>query len=218
VAWLTPLRVRLYGGGLAAAVWVTWVASQAAGEGLLDHAGRIAGTDFVAFYTAGRFVGSGRGAELYDFDAQTAFQDSLGARAERPILFPYVNPPYAALLYAPYARLGYMAAYAAWLATGLACLTVALWLLRRELGAGGHSLRRWLLAALAFFPTIVWAMHGQNSPLSLLLLAGAFVALRRRRDGIAGAVLGCLAYKPQLALGAVVALAAARRWARGWWW
>jgi hypothetical protein len=55
-------------------------------------------------------------------------------------------------------------------------------------------------------------MHGQNSPVSLLLTTGAFVALRRRRDGVAGILLGCLAFKPQLAIAPVVALVAARRW------
>ncbi len=212
VAWLTPRRVRLYAAALALAVWSAWAASQLTGPGLLDSNGKIVGTDFLSFYTAGHFLVSGDGALLYDFSAQTAFQDGLGARAQQRILFPFVNPPFAALLYAPYAFFAYFPALVLWWLTGLACLTAALALMRRELGAAGHRLARWLAVALAFFPTILWAMHGQNSPVSLLLTTGAFVALRRRKDGVAGILMGCQAYKPQLAIAPVVALVAARRW------
>ncbi len=47
--------------------------------------------------------------------------------------------------------------------------------------------------------------------MSLLLSASFFLLLRRRHDAAAGALLGCFAYKPQLALGLFAALVGARR-------
>jgi Glycosyltransferase family 87 len=50
------------------------------------------------------------------------------------------------------------------------------------------------------------------SVVSLLIWSLALVALRRRRDFIAGLVIGCLVFKPQLGIVVGVALLAARQW------
>src|SRR2546426_69049 len=65
---------------------------------------------------------------------------------------------------------------------------------------------------LAFIP--VWAAisYGQNSLLSLFILASVYVLLRRGRDGVAGVVLGCLLYKPQLVVVLATLLLLDRRW------
>ena len=55
------------------------------------------------------------------------------------------------------------------------------------------------------------SIAGQNAFLTLALLLGG-VGLLGRRDFAAGAILGLLSYKPQLALMVPVALLAARHW------
>ncbi len=64
----------------------------------------------------------------------------------------------------------------------------------------GELPERLLGATFLFLPTLFWIMYAQSSAFSLALLTTAFVCLRRGRDLPAGLVLGCLAYKPQLAL------------------
>src|SRR5436190_373861 len=71
---------------------------------------------------------------------------------------------------------------------------------------------RLVLWALAFVPVFAAVSYGQNSLLSLFILAGVFALLRRGRDGLAGIVLGCLLYKPQLVLVLALLLVLERRW------
>src|SRR5439155_1369222 len=54
--------------------------------------------------------------------------------------------------------------------------------------------------------------YGQNSLLSLFILAAVYVLLRHGHDRIAGAVLGCLLYKPQLVVLLAALLLLDRRW------
>jgi hypothetical protein len=61
----------------------------------------------------------------------------------------------------------------------------------------------------AFFHLIAW---GQTSALALVCFTGAYLSLRSKREFLAGIALGCLAFKPQLALAAAVIFIAA-----GWW-
>src|SRR5712691_2597703 len=53
-----------------------------------------------------------------------------------------------------------------------------------------------------------YAVHPNYGP----QIALAFVAFRRRRPFVAGLVIGCLAYKPQLGIVLGVALLASRQW------
>jgi len=64
---------------------------------------------------------------------------------------------------------------------------------------------------LAFPAVLVCLLYGQNSLLSAALFGGAAVSLSRS-PGLAGILLGCLAYKPQLAILVPLALASAGRW------
>jgi alpha-1,2-mannosyltransferase len=61
-------------------------------------------------------------------------------------------------------------------------------------------------------PVFAAVSYGQNSLLSLFILAGVFACLRRNRDGLAGVALGCLLYKPQLVLVLTLLLLLERRW------
>jgi hypothetical protein len=127
----------------------------------------------------------------------------------------YLNPPSAALFYAPFAAFPFVPALLLWWALGLGALALALDLLRRELAPEAPPpLLRLLGATFLFLPTLFWIMYAQSSAFSLALLTMAFVCLRRGRDLSAGLVLGCLAYKPQLALAlCCVLLVKGRGWA-----
>jgi hypothetical protein len=200
VHFATPERVRGYALLMLAVVGIGGV-----GHALLDvldsrRPSNAIGGDYLAFYTGGRFLLEGRLHEVYDPAAQRAFQEA--AVAPRPLAQkPFINPPHAALLYAPFALLPYPVGLGAWWLAGLAAWLAGIRLLRSALSElQAHSLRTLFIASLCFFPTLAWLAFGQATGIVLLLYAATFALLRSGRDTAAGAVLGCLALKPQLAV------------------
>jgi hypothetical protein len=81
--WLTPERIRLYPFTICVFTFLAWGISIAMGRGLTDAFGNVIGGDFLNFYTAGNFFLNGGMTELYDINAQAAFQERLLA----PITF-----------------------------------------------------------------------------------------------------------------------------------
>ena len=211
-AFATPERVRAY-----ALLMLGVVALGGAVHALLDLAddtrpANAIGGDYLAFYTGGRFLLEGRLDDVYDPSAQRAFQEAVVA--PRPLAQkPFINPPHATLLYAPFAALPYALGLVAWWGAGLLAWWLGIRLLRRALpGLRRFDTRTLTLASLCFFPTLAWLAFGQATGLVLLLYAASFVLLRAGRDAAGGAVLGCLALKPQLAMALGLVLLAQGRW------
>lgn len=72
-----------------------------------DHSqfnGNLIGEDFLVFYTAGRFLIEGHWQNFYDLEAQQLFQKTLVGSQQK--VGPFMNPPFAALLYAMFAQIG----------------------------------------------------------------------------------------------------------------
>jgi hypothetical protein len=206
-------RLRVYPAAIALTVVATWLVSMALGPGMTDLAGNVVGSDFAAFYTGGRFLLDGRMDELYDFGAQKAFQDSLVHPVRTTEMHPYINPPFAAALYAAFAWCSYGQGVIVWYGAGFACLVGAVWLVQREMTApGGPGPRRLVILSLCFFPTLAWLIYGQNATLTLFLFTLMFVQLRRQRDFAGGLALGLLFYKPQLMIACGVMLLVRGRW------
>jgi hypothetical protein len=164
------------------------------------------GADFRAFYTAGTFLRTGRSDLLYDIDAATHFQaESLGAAG----VSAWLSPPYLAWLFVPLSRMPFLGALAFHTLLGLAAAFAAVALLEREVGPFRRS--EALLVVAGYYPTLQWLADGQMTAFWMLAIAAFFALIRRGRDGAAGAALGFLALKPQLAVGFVAALVGARR-------
>ncbi len=154
--------------------------------------------DFVSYWAAGVLTLEGQPLASYDLAAHRAVElRALAMAGQMP--FPY-PPPYL-LLVAPFGLLPYAIAAIGWVAG-----TFALYLAgtRRLAPAGG-----WI--ACAFPPVLANAINGQNGFLFCGILA-AGLALLPRRPMLAGALLGCLALKPQLALVLPFVLLAGRAW------
>jgi hypothetical protein len=200
-------RRRHYALLLGATIWAGWLVSVGLGPGLLDLTGQVKGTDFIEFYAAGRIVAAGDVARLYDLEHQRDIEHAITAPQDWPGLHGFLNPPFFALLFVPFALLPYPLAFVVWTLVALGLLAVAL----RMAGSDGP----WMHAVpwtLAFVPVFAAVSYGQNSLLSVALLAGTFAALRAGRDRVAGMVLGGLLYKPQLVVVLALALLADRRW------
>lgn len=194
LTWIDRRRLR----GYAIVLWLTSLASCL---GAYRAALGPAGSDFLAFWSAGRLAGTGAAARVYDLAATGAVQSALGHHG----VFAYVNPPPLLLLLVPFGRLGYPLAWIAWVG-----LTYLAWLaasLRRDPGLA------WPIAA---FPgALVSAWHAQTGLLTGALLAGA-ANLLQRRPLLAGACMGALVIKPHLALLLPVALVAGGYWRAFW--
>lgn len=188
------------------------------------------GHDFLAFYTAGSFVRDGRANDLYDLQKVHEFQRDLRAREgmeQSEASFPFWNPPFYSLAFAPLAKMSFFSAVRVWWIIGIACFAGAMVLLCRVLVHDTDGdWRRWgllpLLAACSM-PFIQSITHAQNSGMSLLLLTLIVMAWRRvsgvhldapstadetvHRDApyayLTGALAALMFYKPQL--GAILA-------------
>jgi hypothetical protein len=129
--------------------------------------------------------------------------ESQGARLEGDAYLPYLYPPVFLLLSLPLAALPYLASMGAFLAAGYAATCACL---KKILP------KNWpWLPVLAMPGAMMNAIITQNGFLSATCFAGALLLLERR-PALSGACLGIFAYKPHLAIGIPVALAAARRW------
>jgi hypothetical protein len=178
---------------------------------------RSAGHDFLAFYTAGTFVRTGRSSELYDLPAVRAFQQELVAREGVELnhaddFGPFWNPPIFAWVFAPLSMLPYATAGTVWTVINLCCLVGAITILCRILGGGFKTWGLVPLLVLTSMPLLQSIGHGQNTCISLLLLTATVALWRSNKSLAAGMVAGLLFYKPQL--GAIVA--AGLILSRGW--
>jgi hypothetical protein len=199
--WLTADRVRTFTriwliiSVLAAAIWLALTKNN------VDPLGKAIGADFASFWAASTLSLAGHPADVYNLSTHISVQDRLFGRDVSRAVFFY--PPIFLCFCLPLAYLPYLTSLAVWLgATGLAYARV----IRAWLGRS----RSWV-AILAFPAVIVNAGHGQNGFLSAALFGGAILLLDRR-PLLAGVLLGCLAYKPQLGLVIPLALLASRRW------
>jgi len=169
------------------------------------------GHDFLAFYTAGHFARIGQLQKLYDLDAARDFQRDIAARNGLEIgqsFGPFWNPPFYAWVFAPLSALPYRAALLAWWAINLACLAMALWLLRRMLPADADW-RTWGLVPLLILTSLPFQQalsHAQNTCISLLILTVAVNCWRNGKPLAAGLAATLLSYKPQLGLVFVIVL------------
>jgi len=208
--WLTAKRVRAHGLLLAACLWTVYVVDMSA-PGLLDRNGLVKGTDFLHFYTLGNLALQNRGDLLYDMRTQAELARKLVPAAPDSVYVPLYGPQ-VSLLFAPFARLPYGWALAAWLAVNVLIFAFcchAVWKTCPHLQA-----HRWTVLVLAiafpgFFHLLAW---GQTSGLALLCFTLAYLALRRDQRWLAGLAIGSLIFKPQLGVAAAVVFVFAGEW------
>src|SRR5438093_42955 len=87
-------------------------------------------SDFAGTYVAATLWHTGRGANLYDENAEARVMASSGAPAGH-LRIPFENPPAAAVVAAPLAFLDASTAYRAWSLLQLALLIAAIWIAAR---------------------------------------------------------------------------------------
>ena len=201
-SFVTRARMRVYSLLLLVAYVATIVVLLATANGIVDTAGRPIGTDFANVYAAGKLALAGEPALAYDWPAHHAMQKRISGRDDIPY-YGWHYPPAFLLVAAALAALPYLGALFVYQAATLAAYLAVV---RRIAGRP----EAWLLA-LAFPAVFVNVTHGHNGFITAALLGGALLLLDRR-PLLAGALLGCLAYKPQFGLLVPLVLAATGRW------
>jgi hypothetical protein len=159
------------------------------------------GSDFLAFWGAGRLVMAGMPWEAFDIAAETSAQ----AASHTGQMVAYVNPPPYLFLTGPLGLLPYSLAWLVWALGGWAAWFAVC---RRVLPGQPLVLLACPVAYLA-------ACHAQNGFVTGALLVGGVLALTRpgrHRDIIAGVLFGALVIKPHLALLVPLWLIAGGRW------
>lgn len=170
--------------------------------------------DFTIFYTAGRILSQGQGAQLYDNALQYRTQQAFAPyTAIRKGPLPYNHIPVEAVIFVPFSKLPYFQAYVLWNLFNVLLLAGALQILRPHLAAlRSQSLLFGVLLGLASFPVFIALIQGQDILLLLLLLALTYSALRRNASFAAGCWLGLGLFRFTLVLPVVLILA----WRRAW--
>ena len=208
--WLTAKRVRIHGLLLGVCLWTVYAVNMSA-PGPLDRNGLVKGTDFLHFYTLGNLARQGRGDLLYNMRAQAELTRQLLPQAPDSLYVPLYGPQ-VSLFFAPFARLPYGWALAAWLSANVLIFAFCCYVVWRTRPALHEN--RWTILVLAiafpgFFHLLTW---GQTSGIALLCFTLAYLALQQDRKILAGLAIGSLIFKPQLGLAAAVVFVCAREW------
>lgn len=208
--WLTSRRLRAHGLIIGVALWSVYVWTIAT-PGLRDRYGNLKGTDFLHFYTLGLLAREHRADALYDMGAQAALAAQHVPQAAGIPYLP-LYPPQVSLLFAPLADLSYARALAVWWLISAAIYFLCChWMWRACPNLQCH--RATVVILCAAFPAFCYLIEwGQSSALALFCFTALYFCLRSKRDFLAGVVLGCLAFKPQLGLAAAIIFLATGAW------
>jgi alpha-1,2-mannosyltransferase len=201
-AWLTSRRLRTHGVILSLVLWSLYIWTLWT-PGLRDSNWNFKGTDFLHFYTLGLIANTHRGDLLYDTNAQASLsvmnvEDAAGIR------YLPLYPPQVSLLFRPFAVLPYAWALACWwvccaILYGACCYLI--WRACPNLEEFGSIIFILAWAFPGFFNLIAW---GQTSTVALAYFTAMFFLLRARLHFWTGVALGCLIFKPQLGVAAVI--------------
>jgi arabinofuranan 3-O-arabinosyltransferase len=198
----TTSRLNLYGYGLAIIYAAALTHFYLAGAWITDGSGAPLYSDFTDGWVAGWHALNANASQLYDSNEFVRIQKAMiGARDYFYPNWPY--PPTFFLILAPLSTLPYVNAFLTWeVATLLGCLLVVYLIVRRPSA----------IAVVLASPFTVWNfLAGQNGFLTASLL-GASLLFLGKRPVVAGAIIGCLTYKPQFGILIPVALVASRQW------
>jgi glycosyl transferase family 87 len=167
--------------------------------------------DFRANYTAGYLVRTGHARDVYNYDVVKKVQDAI--ISHEVVGMPFIHPAYEALLFAPYALLGFHAAYFAFLGTNLLILFLCFRALEPKLESLAQTWPPIPAAVLiTFLPVAAALMQEQDSILLLGLLTVAAAMLDEGKEFKAGCIVGLGLFRLQLVFPIAAAFILWRRW------
>lgn len=202
-------RLTLYPKAFLLALAAAFLFVVVSGDGSDTASGRVGG-DFPAFYSAGTIVADGNIDNLWDPATQAAAQDGLLGAEDGFIMFPYA--PYVAGAYSGLSELPYRSAYVAHTVLMVTLLVGALHLLRPLVSVIDRWFWLTLAGVMTAYPVFVGIGGGQNTALTLFLMAAIWRSLADDREEIAGVAVAVLLFRPQYALPLLGLLFLGRHW------
>lgn len=165
--------------------------------------------DFTFYFAAARIGLTHGWSSIYDLALQQAELNAMGSGITIAQLARYISPPPVAWLATPFTALPFPIAYWLWSAVLVAALVLT-WLWAAP--GAGRARVIYLVAALGWLPVIYGLQLGQPGLIVAAGVAGSYALLRANHPWWAGAALGAMALKPQLAFLLPLALLAARQY------
>jgi hypothetical protein len=175
-----------------------------------DHPTTRLGGDYPSFYAAGSIALAGDWDDLYSAERQSVEQAGLIDDEGGYLYFSY--PPFVAAVYIPLATLAYPLSFFVHTVLMALALVAAIRFSWPWLEAVGWPMVALVALSLAFYPLLRAVPGGQNTTLSILLLAAAVRLERDEAPFWAGLALAGLLFKPQFGVVIVPLLLLTRRW------
>jgi hypothetical protein len=171
-------------------------------------------TDLRIFLTPVELLRTGHASEIYKFAVEKAEQSRLFPDTEKTGYLSYNHLAYELLMYWPLAKLSYRTALMVWGAINVGLILLIAWLLNPFTKAlrefSGVPLLLWMFA---FYPLLHTLSEGQDSVVTLLLVALALRLMEDKREFLSGSALGLALFKVHLALGiAFLVFFVPRKW------
>ena len=197
------LRILWFAAGLLLLVFVpAYLLTLTAGQGIpRDGTSLVVGRDFLNIWMYGRAAWEAHPEVYYDMDTYRAALGRVVGGGYPGQIWSY--PPVALLVAAPFGLLPYLPALALWTLCGAVAFAVALRLWSEE--------RRLVLLLLASPAALIAILSGQFALFAAAILL-AVLRWREERPVLAGALVGLLLVKPQLALLLPILFLASRNW------
>ena len=195
-----PTIYRIFIGLIIAACSVTCISLIAnAGIYLLTCAPKA--MDFMAFFTGAQLLIHSP-TVLYNLHSQQLTQYSIAPITKQLSLFiAFVNPPFVALLFVPFLKLGLLNAYLVWLMINALFLVGICFLGYRQINSSKPYIKILaIIGILTFIPILTSLLIGQLSILLSLSLLLAWMFLKKGWDFRCGLMLSLLLIKPQFLL------------------
>jgi alpha-1,2-mannosyltransferase len=199
-------RLHVYAIILTATLAVMFLGRLILSRDLIDPQGVPIGADFMSFYAASKLALGGDFVGVWTPAAHQAAQNAIFGKDLGYWAFFY-PPPYLFICW-PLGLLPYGWALLVWT---LVPLITALAVMSQVIKQMAPDIKAPVFIMAAFPALWVNLMNGQNASLSLTILGLGFLLLDKR-PWLAGAVLGLMIIKPQLAIILPFVLAASGRW------
>ena len=210
---INPVRIFLLSSVMALTIIYAglWVST-------LSDPGLRTGSDYMAFYAAGRIAQSAGYEKIYDLSLQqTVEEETLGFEIPPDDVNPFVHPPFIVPLLALLSNLGYAVSFHLWalfLVIIHAASAYVFLLYFPDLSSGDKF---WLFAGIMlFYPFFVSIINGQDSAILLLGTAVWILGFIKNDERLAGLGLAFTVIRPHIA----ILLAAPFLFKRQgiWWW
>ncbi len=164
--------------------------------------------DFVSWYSAASIVRQGSAPRLYDLNLQREVEERVDPQGQ---FLPFDHLPLEAWMCLPLALFSFPQAYLLWSGFNLALLGLILYLIRYcKIRLDPDSRLVWLPVTLP--PVAGTLVLGQDSLVTAVAFLLMYVALRNRRDLLAGLALGLGLEAFQIALPFAFIFLLRRRW------